>query len=184
MNKPPTKPLTKAILALICELGESTVDFVMLWSALSSRYGSAYRQGGRGYVAELKSMRGQAELKRKLSELKRRKYIAIYRTGKKFSVALTNKGRSYNEARSWHRSPLHKPGWFTVVVFDIPEQMSFERRRWRALLRAGGFSKLQQSVWVSELDSYDMVASFVRKVKVGRWINVFQAINFLGSPKR
>ncbi|HAO81782.1 MAG: hypothetical protein UV57_C0025G0008 [Parcubacteria group bacterium GW2011_GWD2_43_10] len=183
MNKRSSQPLTKVILALIRDLGESVVDFGKLWSAIASRYGSAYGRGGRGYVAELKKIHNQAELRRKLSELQRRKYIDIHRVGNKFSLELTEKGRSYNQARTWRESLPHRKGWFTVVVFDIPEQMSVERRLWRKMLKVGGFKKLQQSVWVSQLNSYDVVANFIRSAKVGKWVNVYQATDFLISPK-
>jgi PaaX protein central Cas2-like domain len=183
MSKAKSKSLTKVLLVLLDELGESTIDLIKLWSAISSHYGSAYVKGGGGYVAELNKFHKLYYLKRKLSELERRRYISIKKGCKKFSIALTDKGRSYNEARSWKSFKQHKSGWYTVVIFDIPELMASQRRQWRALLRVGGFSKLQLSVWISKNDCYHAVAEFIKSNKVDRWVNVYHATNFLNRPK-
>lgn len=174
---------TKVLLSVINGLKEEMVDFVDLWVALGTHYGSAYGRGGQAYVAELKHNVSQRELKMKLYQLERRKYLKIKRQGKKFSIVLTDKGIGYNKVRAWKGFKQHKSGWFTVVIFDIPEQMSLQRRQWRILLRIGGFSKLQQSVWVSKNDCYEAVVDFVKGNKADKWINVYQATNFLKQPQ-
>ena len=171
--------VTKALLNFLVGLGESTVELGKLWSALADGYGRAYRRGGCSYVAELRHFENQAALARKVKELARRRYITVRRHGTKFIVTITDKGYTATFVEQLKHAPAHRRGWYTIVTFDIPEELSHERKRLRMLLREGGFIKLQQSVWVSRNDNYQLLAAFIKHGKLTRWINVFRARDFL-----
>lgn len=71
---------------------------------------------------------------------------------------------------------------YTVVIFDIPQSENTARRQLRLLLRQGGFYKLQQSVWASSNDNYELLADFIKHLKLQQWVNLFRGSNFLYLP--
>ncbi|MBI5466348.1 MAG: hypothetical protein HY974_03605 [Candidatus Kerfeldbacteria bacterium] len=177
------RPVTKALLAFVAGLGDSAVEFGSLWSALATGYGSAYRRGGSAYVSELKRFKKQIDLKRKINELARRRYIRVRRLGRSFVISLTDKGQAATVISRLRQAQAHPRGWHTVVIFDIPEEMSNARKLLRALLKQGGFKRLQQSVWVSKADAYNTMVEFVKHSRVEAWVNVYYATQFLSSPQ-
>jgi DNA-binding transcriptional regulator PaaX len=177
-----TKPLTKSLLLLLAGMGDAAIEFEALWSALLNGYGHAYARGGAGYVAELKNIRSEHQLKGKVRELARRRYVKLGHTNGRFVLALTNKGFTATLADRMRQVKLQPHGWYTVVVFDIPEDQSTSRKLLRLVLRQGGFRQLQRSVWVSRGDNRAIVAAFVRQSKVQRWVNVYRATDFLIEP--
>ena len=180
----PTKtPLSKVLLTVITSLGESIVELGNLTAALQQGYGSAWRQGGQTYVAELKRLRDRQTLRRTLQQLRRAKYLTARRTGQRLLITLTAKGTASMLANRLRQAKADQAGFCTVVIFDIPESQSWARKQFRVLLKQGGFTKLQQSVWVSRLDTYDIVVAFVKEVKLRQWVNVFRAKDFLQQPR-
>ena len=180
-NTPP--PLTKALLAFIDGLEDSAIEFGALWSAFTTGYGSAYRRGGSAYVAELKRFKQSSDLKRKINELARRRYVSIQHLGHRFMISLTDKGHTATIISRLQKARPHHLGWHTVVIFDIPEEMSKSRKQLRILLKQGGFKRLQQSVWVSEADTYNTMVEFIKHNKVTTWVNVYYATKFLYLPR-
>lgn len=170
--------VTKAILTLLAGAKDTVIELGEFWVALGSGYGSAYRRGGSGYVAELKRLRNQTDLKRKIYELARRRYITIRRVGPKLMVSLTNKGYTATFINQLQQASPQPKGRYTVVIFDIPEELRRGRNRFRLLLKQGGFKRLQQSVWVSAADSRALVVNFVRRSGLSQWVNVFYATDF------
>ncbi|KKU25408.1 MAG: hypothetical protein UX39_C0030G0001 [Candidatus Magasanikbacteria bacterium GW2011_GWA2_46_17] len=183
MKSKASHPATKMLLAAIADMGESAVEFGALWKALATGYGSAYGYGGRSYVAELKHFRREAELRRKVSELARRRYLKVRRQGHQLMVTLTDKGYAATFVHQLRAQPPHRNGWNTVVVFDIPEKLGSARKRFRLLLKQADFKQLQRSVWVSRQDTLSVVTDFIERNTIRRWVNVFHGTNFL-QPAR
>lgn len=182
MPKVAPQPVTKILLNIISHVADSAIEMGELCSALVTGYGSAYRRGGSGYVAELKRMRRAADLRRKVRELARRRYVRIQRIGDRLMVSLTDKGYRATILNRFKQSGPHPQKWYTVVSFDIPEKASNSRKQLRLLLKQAGFKRLQQSIWVSRADTLAVVAEFVRQVKAQHWVNVYYAKNFLWTP--
>ncbi len=176
-------PLSKVLLAIITNLGESTVELGHLTAALHQGYGSAWLRGGQSYVAELKQLQSQQTLQRTLWQLRRAKYLTARRIGQRLLISLTTKGTATTLAHRLRQAKPNTAGFSTVVIFDIPESQSWARKQFRLLLKQGGFTKLQQSVWVSRSDTYDTVVAFIKQVKLREWVNVFRAKDFFHWPR-
>ncbi|MFH1866962.1 MAG: CRISPR-associated endonuclease Cas2 [Patescibacteria group bacterium] len=174
--------LTKILLWILNDIGSSVVEYEKLLEALTTGYRSAYFQGGSSYVAELKYFRQRAAAKQKLRELARRRYIKIIRRGQQMSIVLNDKARSASLPQRLRATPRLKSGWYTVVIFDIPEHLRSERRQFRFLLRQGGFKRLQQSVWVTKQNVLTLIADFIRQAKIRQWVNAYRAKDFLKAP--
>ncbi len=176
-------PLTKVLLAVLTEVSSSAIELDTKMAELGP-YLSAYARGGSGYVAELRQLRRAADARAALRALRRANYLTARRIGARLQIALTEKGRAVILVARLRSAPLHSSGFVTVVVFDIPESERTARRSFRLLLRDGGYTKLQQSVWVSWADNYDIMAKFIRQVKLDRWVNLYRACDFLVLPRR
>ena len=77
------------------------------------------------------------------------------------TVEITNKGRSYLERVERVYSPITKPArWdrkWRIVIFDIPESRSKQRRHLGFILKKIGFYRLQDSVWVHPYDCEELI---------------------------
>ncbi|MFH1866460.1 MAG: CRISPR-associated endonuclease Cas2 [Patescibacteria group bacterium] len=175
------KPLTKTFLNLLSSIGEKTIDVFAMFYDLR-RYQSAYLQGGRDLVHEVKKFRNERTLKLIINRLQRSKYIKAKKIGKRLIICLTSKGYAVSLSIRLKNAPKRSDGLYTVVIFDIPESQQNSRRQFRLLLRQGGFIKLQQSVWISERDAYNLVADFIKEIKLQPWVNIFYSKNFLHFP--
>ena|SRR3989338_2155008 len=177
-------PLTKALLCFLRELGDTAIDFVHLAESLSSHYGSAYSRGGYEYVAELKQLAKEQKLRQIVYALRRSKYIKAAKVGSRFMLELTEKGKAATLLHQLRTSPWHRENTYTIVIFDIPETQRAARLQFRQLLKAGGFKLLQHSVWISQRDSYKVVADFITRLRLKRWVNVYHATDLLHSPPK
>lgn len=182
-HRQPRTPLTKLLLNILANLGDSAVELGHLATALSTGYGSAYQRGGHGYVVELKQLANERRAREIVRRLQRSHYVQAKRIGQRLMITLTDKGRAATLAQELRTAPAHRPNYFTIVIFDIPESQRTARLRLRTLLKQGGFWLLQHSVWVSDRDARQMVADFVRRLKLERWVNVYHATNLLHQPK-
>lgn len=62
-----------------------------------------------------------------------------------------------------------------MVIFDIPESQRHKRRWFRTLLRELRFTRLQQSVWVSEYESRHILSAGILEHKLEKHVRVFEA---------
>ncbi len=175
-------PTTKVLLTVLTDLGGAAVDIGKFFAALSQGYGSAFRRGGSGYVAELKRYQRERDLGATLRQLQYRRYVAAKKVGRRLFISLTPKGRAATLIHRFKQAKPNARGYYTVVVFDVPVSQGAARKQLRLLLKQGGFKFLQQSVWVSRVDTYDAVVEFVRYVKLEPWVNVCRATDFLHPP--
>ena len=175
-------PLTKLLLRTLAATGQGAVYFFTMLHDLK-HHRSLYLQGGHANVVEEKRLRHEYYAKLALARLRRSNYVTARKIGRRLIVELTDKGRQALLTHTMRSSPKRNDGSMTVVVFDVPESERFSRQQLRLLLKQGGFTKLQQSVWVSPVDCYANVVEFVRTVKISRWVNVFRGRDFLQRPK-
>lgn len=179
----PKLQLTKVLLTVVADVAGSAVDLAGFFAALQAGYGSAYHKGGAGYVAELRQFRHPGVAQAAFRNLKRSNFITTRPRGDKVVVALTDKGRSALLVQELRRLEPRRGPRATVVIFDVPQRASATRRQFRWLLRQGGFTKLQQSVWVGPVPAYELVARFIRQEQLEAWVNVFRADSFLVPPR-
>jgi len=172
---------SKILLFLLSRTGELAVgSLVALYDI--RRWGWAYVKDGGASIREIKQLQNKSRVREAYRSLKRHRYLVERKVGKRLMITLTNKGKLILLQQQLHQADLLPKGNFTVVIFDIPESERLSRRQFRLLLRQSGFIKLQQSVWVSQRDVRQIVADFVRRIKLGRWVNVYYGSNFLVPP--
>ncbi|MBI5466037.1 MAG: CRISPR-associated endonuclease Cas2 [Candidatus Kerfeldbacteria bacterium] len=182
-KKPKTKLVLGALVEVLTRAGEAAIEIGSFFAALQSGYGGAYRRGGSAYVAELKRSLHDKDVRQALYDLKRKQYVIARRIGSRLELALTSKGVAVTVSQRLLQAKEHSKGICTVVIFDIPRSENAARRRFRWFLRQGGFTKLQQSVWVSRRIVRKPLMDLVRKLKLQSWVNVFDAGNFLNYPR-
>ena len=169
---------SKLLLFLLSGAGELAVgSLVALYDI--RRWGWAYVKDGGASIREIKQLQNKSRVREAYRSLKRHQYLVERKVGKRLMITLTNKGRLALLQQKLRQADLLPKGTFTVVIFDIPESERLSRRQFRLLLRQSGFIKLQQSVWVSQRDVCQIVADFVRRIKLERWVNVYYGSNFL-----
>lgn len=87
-------------------------------------------------------------------------------------VELTQKGE--RKIIEWRKCNYKLPppqkwdGKWRVLIFDIPESRRETRDKVRNTLRAIGFKKLQQSVWVYPFDCEDFITLLKADFKIGK----------------
>ncbi|MFH1111870.1 MAG: CRISPR-associated endonuclease Cas2 [Patescibacteria group bacterium] len=173
--------MTKVLLTALVSMGRAVYNVNAIGNDLR-RYQSAFLQGGHEYVREIKKLQHSRNLQLTLYRLRRAKYLKVAKKGRNILVALTRKGYAATLAMRMRQAPLHGDKFYTVVIFDIPESQRLVRRQLRLLLRQAGFSKLQQSVWVSKADVFTLMVEFINQVKGDKWVNVLQTENLWQSP--
>ncbi len=183
MNKKNSRvPTTKILLSLLVQTGQKLIDFHTFLHDLKS-YHTTYLQGGYSLVKEIKKIQSEKNAKLTLKHLRLRNYVKSQKMGKRLQVILTNKGLAATLVDRLRQTKKRPDKLFTVVIFDIPQTQNLARRQLRLLLRQGGFKKLQQSVWVSENDTYLLITKFINDLKINSWVNIFYAKDFISPPK-
>ncbi|MBI5733366.1 MAG: CRISPR-associated endonuclease Cas2 [Candidatus Kerfeldbacteria bacterium] len=184
MNKDqPKRTNTKILLALLTQTGQAVIDFYTFLNDVRYHRGT-YIRGGSDLVREIKKLQQDKEAKLALRHLREANYIKTKKMGNRLMVTLTAKGFAKSLNIKLRQAAPHPSKFYTVVIFDIPESENLSRRQFRLLLRQGGFIKLQQSVWISKNDTYQLIAGFIKKMKLEPWINIFRATDFLHIPKQ
>jgi CRISPR-associated endonuclease Cas2 len=88
-------------------------------------------------------------------------------------LEITGSGRRHlaieeASAASIARTKRKWDGQFRLVMFDIPQTRRRTRDRLRELMRAFGFLRLQDSVWVTPYDCEDLLALVKAELRVGK----------------
>ena len=180
-NSVPDQFTSKILLSLLSKVGELAVgSLVALYDI--KRWGSVYIQGGQASVREIKQLQDKRRLREAYRSLKRHHYLVERKVGRRLVITLSDKGRTALIKQQLLQADYLPQGTFTVIIFDIPESERVSRRQFRLLLRQSGFVKLQQSVWVSRRDVFQIVSEFIRRLKLGRWVNVYYGSNFFKMP--
>jgi len=162
--------------------GQGVIDNYNMMYDLKHHRGY-YMTGGHKLVTEMQRFQKVRDARALLYQLKRAKYVKAKKIGDRIIVNLTATGLATTLADSLRQSAKSQKG-DTVVIFDIPETQRTARLQLRQLLKNGGFTKLQQSVWFSRADNYDLLVKFIKDMKLKPWVNVFRATDFWQRPNR
>jgi len=106
------------------------------------------------------------------------------KTGRKLVV--TSRGHKiYYE--DYPLSKLRDRGWngiWTIIMYDIPIRMNYERNNIREKLKKLGFGSPQQSILVTPLPLYEAVQELIEGEKVENYTWVLRAKKILGMGDR
>lgn len=61
-----------------------------------------------------------------------------------------------------------------MIIFDIPEEQAYKRRKLRDFLRSCGFVQVQRSVWVSNLDYSAPLQDLVDELQLAEFVQLFE----------
>ncbi len=89
--------------------------------------------------------------------------------------ALTNKGWAEMLLANIKKASKLPAGYYTIIIFDIPEEDRTSRHTLRRLLRECNFTMLQRSVWLSKYNVVEEMKNFITTRKLTGYINVFLA---------
>lgn len=82
-------------------------------------------------------------------------------------------------------APKKWDGWWTVVVFDIPENQRKTRDYLRGVLKRLGFAQLQLSTWVTIAEVEKFLEEIIAEFKLKPYLFVFRAKSlFLSEDKK
>ncbi len=170
--------ISRALLEFVCEAAKTSVTAVNLYSFFLN-YQRAILRHGTAYARELEAIHTQADLKRRLRELQRQRYITSRKIGKRIELRLTNQGQLATRLQALS---LKKNGGMvaTIIIFDVPETERAIRRELRQLLKQVKFKRLQQSAWVRSADVYAEARDLVSYLKVSRWVIVVRTTDPIG----
>lgn len=118
------------------------------------------------------------ELDKLTEHSKKNVKLAYYRAVKNGWVSIENNKVSLSyDARlniePFMASNLH--GAKLMVIFDIPEEYAFLRRKLRGVLKHLGFKQIQQSVWSSDRDYREIISETIQHLNISQWVQVYEA---------
>jgi len=173
----PNSAKNRALLSFVKSVANKTIKAIDLYSFFLN-YQRAVLRYGWPYARELKEIRDERELRRRLNELKRRQFIQTRIISKHMELKLTDRGVTVEYL---DRLKKIKDGGdiATIIIFDIPETESHIRRQLRLMLKQMGFKKVQQSVWARQADVYRPMKEYVKELKAGQWINIIRTSDSL-----
>lgn len=160
MNKKITlKVLSKfgeELLSLIKTIGEMSDEFI------STPYGQLRIGGSRtSYYRSLKQLQ-QDELIKKIRKKGTKNYHNVY--------VLTKRGHDILNQRKVAKK--RHDGLSTLIIFDIPEEMSKQRTIFRRYLVRNGYIQLQKSVLISPCTVSDEIKELIKELKLSGFVTV------------
>jgi CRISPR-associated endonuclease Cas2 len=63
-----------------------------------------------------------------------------------------------------------------MVIFDIPEDYSYLRQKFRGILKHLGFDQIQQSVWMTDRDYEDIVVETISNLGLNDCVEIYEAV--------
>jgi DNA-binding transcriptional regulator PaaX len=119
------------------------------------------------------------ELEKKTGRKRRSLESAYYRLIKKGLIEmddnkiprLTERGRQ--KVRVYEPERL-KFGAHLMVIFDIPEEERYKRRRLRLLLRELSFRQIQKSVWETDYDHREYLRAEIAEMNLQEYVRVYE----------
>lgn len=70
-------------------------------------------------------------------------------------------------------------GRLRIVIFDIPENKRTVRNLFRRRLVQWGFTRWQQSVWLTKMDVTDQLRKLITNLEIDKWVSVIESDDFL-----
>ena len=168
-------PRAKSNRALLAFVGQATRGFVGAINLYSDflTYQRAAMKYGWAYARELKAIHEEYEIRRRLYQLQKQKYLEARKIGKRIELRLTARGRLILILDKLRQSKNIKDT-ATLIIFDIPESERVIRRQLRLLLKQTGYKFLQQSVWLHSGDVYNTTRELIRYLKAEQWVITFR----------
>ncbi len=108
-----------------------------------------------------------------IARLKIKGHIRFVKKGTKKYIEITEDGKRAIEIErqklflATHRKKHWDKRW-RIVMFDIPTARRADRDRLRDVLRASGFLRLQDSVWIYPYESEELVTLLKADMKIGK----------------
>ncbi len=85
---------------------------------------------------------------------------------------LTERGLSFVKPYTAKKLAKHSK---LMVIFDVPEDLSAARRRFREVLREWQFEQVQKSVWTSNLDYKDLLEDLVDELGLNEHVEIYES---------
>ena len=133
------------------------------------------------WTREDKEYAEAAQMRRALNSLKERKFIEIRKKGAKMVYVLTDKGRLAALKERIRLADRRRDGKILLVSFDIPEQESLIRDKFRRLLKDFEFERVQFSLWASKQDVGAELVKLIKEMGAIKWIRIFEANDILNN---
>ena len=107
--------------------------------------------------------------------LKRKGYIRIQNLEHRQGVLLTKKGaeKVLKMQEPIDQKQKRKDGKWQMVIFDIPEKKKGLREILRGVLRAIGYERLQDSVWICPYEAEKETEKAIREYGIDPYVKVF-----------
>ena len=176
-----TKQCLIALAECLEEQGSLWANFMI--GASHPLYRRTFMGGGAEAVRRRRAAEAERAYRKHLALLKHQQWIQIRRIGNEIQFALTPKGKKILLKEQMKNAPPCDNNECTIVIFDIPEQERLVRQQFRWLLKECGFTKLQQSVWMSRCDVITPLRAFITHTKSDAWIRVFRARDIATTSK-
>ncbi|MFA4936798.1 MAG: hypothetical protein WC575_00685 [Patescibacteria group bacterium] len=140
------------------------------------RYQTIYLSGGgHEQVLDIKRRMEFKNLRNKIYQLKRTRYLVTKKIGNRLMVSLTAKGKKELLKYKISSALPYKDNLSTMVIFDIPEQARQGRDYFRNFLRENNFKQIQKSVWFSKQNVTQPLNDFLKYYRLTDWVKVFEA---------
>ena len=135
--------------------------------------------GGYREREQRRIIRDRKWLRRRIQHLKRQYYIEVVQEGERKLLKLTAKGkyeilrlRFMLQMRS--RSQKKWDGRLWLAMYDVPELKRAHREFFRRLLKQGGFTMFQRSIWVSRYDPRPAIDELLKYIGLERFFEVLE----------
>ncbi|MBI5645077.1 CRISPR-associated endonuclease Cas2 [Candidatus Kaiserbacteria bacterium] len=124
-----------------------------------------------GYLPGMRRSRFRQQAETALSRLVQKRWVVFETKGDKRFARITDAGRQALLAETMKNGRGRgKQRWdkrWRVVIFDVPEKRRNIRDRLRKTMRAFGFERLQDSVWVYPHNCEEIIALLKAELRVG-----------------
>ncbi|MFC1950822.1 PaaX family transcriptional regulator C-terminal domain-containing protein [Chloroflexota bacterium] len=162
-------------------------------AAMLTLYGDYVRRGGKEIgVGSLIKLLGNFDLSEQsvrsaVSRMCRAGLLKVRQNDGRSYYSLTNVGMGLlgeGKRRIFTRDSRSWDGYWSVVVYFIPEEKRKTRDTLRQEMKLMGYGPLSTSTWISPHDLSKEVERLARKLKIKQYVQVFRAEHIgFGNPK-
>lgn len=119
-------------------------------------------------------------LSKAINRLKQKGFVETVLEDKDLLIKLTDEGKQIlfllePEESKWD-------GKWRIVVFDVPEEKRLVRDLFRRNLKKWGFKPLQKSTWISQKHVTEKLVSYVKFLKIEKWVIVIESNKIEPNP--
>lgn len=165
-------------------------DFIISSSRSADVYpyllGAPYTRKNRLWLERVfQDSRRRAQLKKTISAMKKKRWIAEKVSKNKQAYFLTEKGKEkFLQITARAKKKKRLPGEWIMVFYDIPEQMRKKRDQLRIYLKILGFEQLQRSIWVSRYQVEKEILEYITFLGMQEDIHVLRVQKIPMTKKR